>query len=174
MLLLACTSDTLTTFDQTHRADLAVPGAPEPTPISGALSFDRFQDLDLLDPRYYGGLVVYPGDLSDVYMVRFDLAVTDESGLDLTWLDEVWVYVEAPGLPTVRVAWQDEFPPGDERVSFHMDDIDLTDYVASRDITFRPSAVGELPPQDVEIEAYTIVRTGVTTQGACNFVTPGY
>lgn len=132
------------------------------------LGFGEFVTIDITDAEELQNQGVQPGDIQDVYLEVFELSAVGPEGADLSFLDEVVLYVEAPGLDKVRIAHQESFPPGQRTVSFTLDGVDLVDYAVSESMTFTTDASGRRPEVDTDIEATYDLSVGVTAQGACN------
>lgn len=141
--------------------------------LVGDLGLDDFLDMDITTSSELQNQGVEPGDISSVVLTLFELEVLSPEDGDLSFLDSVELYVEAPDLPEVRVASAFDFPVGEARVLFELDDVDLTDYVVSRSMTLSTDISGHRPDEATEVRAHFVLDVGVTTQGACNAVQGG-
>jgi hypothetical protein len=138
--------------------------------LIGDLGLDGFLDMDITASSELQNQGVEPGDISSVALTLFELEVLSPDGGDLSFLDSVELYEEAPDLPEVRVASAMDFPDGEGRVVFDLDAVDLTDYVVSQSMTFSTEIAGHRPDETTEIRAHFVLDVGVTTQGACSAV----
>ncbi|MCB9663104.1 MAG: hypothetical protein H6732_03255 [Alphaproteobacteria bacterium] len=144
--------------------------------VLGDLGLDGFTALDVTASQELQNQGVEPGDIVDVRLVRFDLAVVAPEDGTFDFLGGLDVLVEAPGLPEVRIARMDQKSPGDQTLSLAVEDVDLTPYVTSRSMTITTDAQGGRPTEDTTVEATFELSVGVTTQGACKAIqgeTPG-
>lgn len=134
---------------------------------AGAIEMPEMEDLDLVL-----AIIDNPGvgteDITDAMMTSLRVEVLSPESADLSFADRVEVFAEAPGMETVRIAYQDEFPAGEQVVEFQTDDVDLRDYVASRSVTIRAEISGDAPDETVEVEAIANLNVGVTVRGACD------
>lgn len=135
--------------------------------------FGEFVELDITSASELQNQGVGPGDIVRVTFQSFDLEVISPEDGDLSFLDRLEFYVEAPELPRELVARADAFPDGQARVSMELIDIDLTDYVVSESMTISTEARGSRPRRDTTVEASFALRVGVTGQGACNHISGG-
>jgi hypothetical protein len=163
--LLACQAK-LFEISVSDQSTSVVPGATLFTDLlPGALGFDDFLDMDITESEELANQGVEPGDIKDVQLVDFVLRAVDPPGADLAFLSRLQVFVEAPGVPRGRIAFQDEFPQGVPEIAFELETLDLTPYVVSESMTFTVEATGQLPEEDTTILASYEVEVGVTGQG---------
>jgi hypothetical protein len=134
--------------------------------LLGDLGFEEFVTMDITASEELQNQGVEPGDIVNVTLIAFDLTVTDPADGDLTFLEEMAVYVEGDDLPRVRIAHLDDFPPGQQQVSFELDDVDLTPYVTGESMGIDTEVTGRSPSEDTTILASFVVDVGVTSQGA--------
>ena len=127
--------------------------------------FGDFLDMNLLDSTELQNQGVEPGDVKEVRLDRFELEAV--SGDDLSFLSDLELYVEAPGLDRLLVAEAHDFE-GQTLVELDLADVDLTAYVVSESMTFTTDVTGRRPSQTTEVVARFEVVVGVTGQGACN------
>ncbi|MFT6146015.1 MAG: hypothetical protein ACJAV2_003905 [Myxococcota bacterium] len=135
--------------------------------FAGDIGFGEFVSMDLTSSAELANQGVEPGDISEVFMENLELEAVSPTGGDLSFIDSVDVYVEAPDLPRVLIASQDDFPEGQALVTFTLEDVDLTDYVVSESMTFDTDVSGNRPDQSTDIAARFTVAIGVTGKGAC-------
>ncbi len=136
--------------------------------LIGELGFDAFLGMDVTSSEELQNQGGAPGDISEVQLDLFTLEATDPAGADLSFLDSVDLYVEAPGLDKVLIASADSFPEGEALVDFTLEDVDLTDYVVSESMTLTTDVTGHRPDDDTVVQAHFDLAVGVTGQGACN------
>ena len=68
----------------------------------------------------------------------------------------------------MRIAHADDFPEGEPKVSFTLDDVDLTAYVVSQSLTITTDVTAHRPEQDTDVTAAFTLDVGVTAQGVKN------
>ena len=159
-------SGKLATIEVDFRGTTTVEGGGLLSELVGALGFDEFAQMDLTDAQELKNQGVSPGDIQEVFLTAFEMTALSPDGADLSFLDEITVYVEAPDLEEQAVAWQDSFPEGEGKVIFNVEPVDLTAYVVSESMTLTTDVSGTLPEEDTEVEAYVVLDVGVTLQGA--------
>ncbi len=163
-LIAGCKLITIT-IDES--ATTSVPAATPLEVLLGDFGFGEFVSMDLTQASELQNQNVAPGDIQDVRMESLSLEATSGSP-DLSFLNSMDVYVEAPGLPTELLASASSFPEGQALVEFDIEDLDLTDYVVSTSMTFTTEVNGSRPEQATDVQAAFVVKVGVTSQGACN------
>ena len=168
-LLFAC-DGTLLSIDVDGEAETVVEQGTLLEDLVGDLGFGDFLDMDVTSASELQNQGVQPGDIQDVALTFFFLEATGPTGADLAFLESVELFVASPDLPRVRVASALEFPEGEARVDFTVDDVDLTDYVVSQSLTLETEITGQRPSEDTTVRAAYRLSVGVTSQGACNFV----
>jgi hypothetical protein len=128
--------------------------------------FEGFVSMDVVSSQELQNQGVSPGDINGVALVSLSLEALDGQG-DLSFIDDLQVYVEGPGLPRARVASSGSFPDGQALVALDVEPIDLTDYVTSQQMTFTTEVSGRRPDADTTVEITFELDIGVTGQGAC-------
>jgi len=171
-LLFAC-DGTLISIDVSGEAETVVGEGTILEELVGAMGFGDFVSMDITSASELENQGVEPGDIQDVALTVFSLEVVDPAGGDLAFLESVELYVEGPDLPRQLVASADEFPEGQTRVDFAVEDVDLTDYVVSQSLTLETNVTGRRPEEDTTVKASYTLSVGVTSQGACAFVQGG-
>lgn len=168
--LVAATScdGTLAHIDVETGASAVVPGASILEQLAGDMGFGDFVSMDLAAEDELANQGVGPGDIKDVRLIEFTLTVTDPQGGDMSWLESLELYVEAPGVERALIASADDFPEGVASVSFDLYDVDLTPYAVSEAMTLATEVSGRRPDEDTTIQADVVLDVGVTGQGACN------
>ena len=163
---LACQTK-LFTITVAEEAEATVPAATIVETLLGDFGFGDFVSMNLVDAEELQNQGVQPGDIKDVRLVVFELeAVTP--GTDLAFLNSLDVYVEAPGLPEVRIAGHTGFSDGVTLQEFEIEDVDLTEYVVSEALTITTDVDARRPEDETTVVARFELDVGVTGQGACN------
>lgn len=166
--LFACTA-TLLTIEVRDVAETTVARGTLVEEFVGDMGFGDFVSMDVTSSSELQNQGVSDGDIRDVRLEEFRLAVVAPDGADLDFLQEVELYVAAPDLDRVRVAIATDFGPGVTEVMFEIDDVDLTEYVISESMTLETEVTGNRPDEDTDLEAEYALSVGVTGQGACAF-----
>lgn len=148
--------------------DEATTTVPAGTPLEtllGEVGFDELAAMDVTAAEELQNQGVAPGDISSVRFTAFDLEAIGPSGADLSFLESMELYVEAPGLDPLLLAHQDDFPVGRALVEMVLEDVDLTEYVVSESMTITTEVTGSRPDVETEVRAAYALRVGVTRQG---------
>jgi hypothetical protein len=136
--------------------------------LAGDMGFDSFLAMDITSSSELANQGVAPGDVKDVRLTSFELEALEPGGADLSFLESLEVYVEAPDLPRVLLASAGAFPEGRAVVELVVEDEDLTAYVVSESMTFDLEIEGVRPPEDTLVEGRFELAVGVTGQGLVN------
>lgn len=164
-----CQSLVLTWVERGRSGQAFLPGDPWGSPLSQRLEFPELTHLDLRKGEAWGGWDLEEGDIQDVHVVEFTLTVAEG---DMSFLQQVDIYLETEGEPAHLVAWQDRFPEGQQEVIFEIEDVDLTAAAFSSDVSLWGYAKGVSPSNDTALGGHVIVEVGITAQGACGAVSP--
>lgn len=167
-LLAAGCSNGLFYIEVEETAETTVQGGSLLEELLGDLGFEEFVTMDITASEELVNQGVEPGDIVNVELIAFDLEVTAPADGDMTFLEEMSVYVDGDDLPRVRIAHLDDFPPGQQLVSFDLDGVDLTPYVTGESMGIDTEVTGRSPDEDTTIKASFVVDVGVTSQGALN------
>jgi hypothetical protein len=167
-LLAAGCSDGLFYIEVEESAEVTVPGGTLLEELLGDLGFEEFVTMDITASDELVNQGVEPGDIVNVSLTTFDLEVTAPTDGDMTFFEEMSVFVDGDDLPRVRIASLDAFPEGQQRVSFDRDGVDLTPYVTGTAMGIDTEVTGRSPDEDTTIKAYFVVEVGVTSQGVRN------
>lgn len=170
-LILSCNDGTLFHIELEEQSTTDVSGTGllgEATELVGSLGFSGFTQMNLVQSEELQNQGVEPGDIETTYIVSLNLNVLSPEGGDLSFLEEMNIYISAPGLDEVLVASLDDFPVGASRVDFEIEDVNLVDYVVSEELSITTDVVGTAPQDDTTVEANILLDIGVTAQGACN------
>ncbi len=165
VLGLAACDARLFTIHVRDEATTRVPAGTIVETLLGDFGFGEFVAMDITTSAELQNQGVEPGDIRDVRLELLELEATAPDGADLSFLTSLDVFVEAPDLPRVRVAFADTFPVGQPLVVFELEDVDLTPYVVSTEMTFDTEAMGSRPEEATDVTARFDVAVGVTGQG---------
>lgn len=157
----------------TEQATTSIPARSTLEQLIGDFGFGDFASMDLTQSQELQNQGVDPGDIATARLVAFELEAIDPDGADLSFMDSMSIYVEAPDLPRLLLASADSFPEGEPLVEFEMTNEDIADHVVSQSMTFTTEVSGRRPDQRTEVMATFSVRVGVTGQGACSQVRRG-
>lgn len=157
--LLACSSLSLVDYEFGGTGKATIPALATPTlldgePLSGLLDAQERADSDN----------VSPGDIAEGHIVSLDLSVLQVAG-DLSFLDELRIYVEAPGEDRLLVASATDQLVGRGPAGFDLEDVDLGAHLSTGEASFVTEAWGETPVVDTTLELQWRVSVGVTAQG---------
>ena len=124
--------------------------------------FGDFLNMDLTVATELQNQGVKPGDIRTAEMLT--LSLESVSGSDLSFLDEMKIFVEGPDLDRKLIAHADAFT-GETLVDFEVEPIDLTDYITSTSMSLITEVNGHRPDQRTEVKAHFRIDVGVTPQG---------
>lgn len=136
--------------------------------FTGSLGFDELTAINVFDAQELQNQGVEPGDVEEVVLTQFDLEATAPEGADLSFLQELKLFVEAPGLDRLELASRSDFPEGQAYVELDLSGADISEYVVSESMTLTTDITANRPEEDIDVTAYWALRVGVTGQGACN------
>lgn len=168
MLILSLLACGLTTITINESAQTEVPKATLAEVILGDMGFGDFVSMDLTQSSELANQGVEPGDVEDVRLTYMELEAMSPDGSDLSFLDEMRIFVEGPDLEPQELAWADDFPEGESVVGFTLTDVDMTPYVVSQSMTFDIEVTASRPEEDTLVEARFGVDVRVTGQGIRN------
>ncbi len=164
----ACKGSTLKHFEIEVSGSTVIAGSSLIDEVLDTVGFDGFTEVDITANEELQNQGVAPGDISTVALVTFELEAKD-GDRDLAFLESMEIYASAPGLDTILVASQDDFPEGQAVVAFELEDVDLVDYAVSESMTLTTEVTAEAPDDDTTVKASVLIDVGVTVQGACNY-----
>lgn len=168
MLILSLLACGLTTISIDESAQTEVPKATLAEVLLGDMGFGDFVSMDLTESSELANQGVEPGDVEDVRLTYMELEVLTPEGDDLSFLNEMRIFVEGPELDRRELAWSEDFPEGESLVVFTLEDVDLTPYVVSQSMTFDIDVDASRPEEDTLVEARFGVDVRVTGQGIRN------
>ena len=166
---MACKGSTLKHIEIEEGASTTIEGSSLLDEVLDTVGFDGFTEVDITANQELQNQGVAPGDISSVALVTFELEAVS-GDMDLAFLESMSIYASAPGLDTVLVASQSDFPAGQAVVAFDLEDVDLVDYAVSESMTFTTEVTAEAPEDDTKVEARVLIDVGVTVQGACAYL----
>lgn len=164
-LLLAVACGSADDVDLSRTATVTVPAAPAGAP---SVSIPRVQALDIGGGDELRDEGIDPGDVDSARLRSVSLAVTRGASLE-RWLDAVAIYVEADGLPRVRVASRSglrSLPEGTTRIELDIEPgVDLKPYLTASSAPLTVEASGNLPPVETVVEITATLRVDVDVSG---------
>ncbi len=169
LTILVCCQARLTTIELERSAETVITQGTLLEQLLGDIGFEAFTQLDITTAEEIENQGAEPGDIRDVMLASFTLIATSPA-TDLAFLDSLSVYVEAPDLPRLLVASQDDFPAGQAEVALELEEVDLTEYAVSASMTLTTEVTGMRPSVDTAVRADAVLAVGVTLQGACRAV----
>jgi hypothetical protein len=162
---LSCRGGALATIDVEAGGEAVVPAGTLVEDLLVDFGFDSLVSMDLTAEEELANQGVAPGDITGARLVELELVAVSPAGADLSFLDSLAVFVEAPGLPAVEVAAGAEFPEGVAAVSLDLAAVDLGPYVVSQEMTLRTEISGRRPSEETTVAARVVVAVDVTAQG---------
>jgi hypothetical protein len=168
MLILTLLACGLTTISIDESAQTEVPKATIAELILGDMGFGDFVSMDLTESSELANQGVEPGDVEDVRLTYMELEAMTPEGSDLSFFNEMRIFVEAPELDRQELAWSEDFPEGESTVVFTLEEVDLTPYAVSQSMTFDIEVDAARPEDDTVVEARFGVDVRVTGQGIRN------
>lgn len=171
LLALGCAAAFLLTscgrldeVDITRTATGTVIGAPGAAPLTGGSFGGLGLMLDEAALRQNG---IDPGDVDSAKLVGLRLTATRGTSFE-AWLDAVSFFLEAPGLPRVRVAQTSgvrSLPAGTTTLELSAAGVDLKPYALAPSRTVDVEVTGTQPPVDTTIQATATIRVNVNVSG---------
>lgn len=168
MLILSFVACGLTTFSIEESAQTEIPKATLAEVLLGEMGFGDFVSMDLTESSELANQGVEPGDVEDVMLTYMELEALSPEGQDLSFFNEMRIFVEAPDLDRQELAWADDFPAGEGLVAFTLEEVDLTPYAISQSMTFDIEVDAARPEEETTVEARFGVDVRVTGQGIRN------
>jgi hypothetical protein len=164
LLLAAAACGDLDEVDVTRSGEVTIPGAPgaPPLDVNAAAAIQVALGRDAIEAEG-----IDPNDVDAARLRAVRLEVVSGSSLE-TWLDEVSLDVEAPGLPRVRVAQRAgirALPAGTTVVDLETTGVDLKPYVLAPSAVLTPALGGTAPASDTTIRATATLRVDVSVSG---------
>jgi len=163
LLLLSCDDLLSVKLDRGARATIERGNLIEQ--LVGDLGLSDFVDMDVTAANELQNEGVKKGDVREVYLDAF---VLESEDTPLDFIDEVTVFVEAPGIEKQEIASATDF--SGMRVSFAVEDVNLKKYVVSESMTLSAEIDGDRPAEDVQVIATATLDVVATLQGACKAI----
>lgn len=163
LLLLACGQ--LFAFTVEEEASATVEGLGTLGAVLGALELADFtvaMDEALVNQG------VNRGDLAEARVASLVLRSPDG---ELDFIDTLSVSIEAPDVPTARIAHIEDIPEGATEVELLLDDVDLIPYLQAESLAIATEVTGTAPISDTTVIARIAVDIVATPQGACSAAT---
>jgi hypothetical protein len=162
--LLAAACGHLDEIDVTRSGSATVPGGPggAALPAGAFASFPVSIGRDALAAEG-----IDANDVDSARLVGLRLEVTAGTNLP-AWLDQVAIYVEAPGLPRVLVASRSgirALPAETTAVDLETSGTDLKPYALAPTTTVVAEGGGTQPPVDTTVKATMTLRVDVNVSG---------
>jgi len=135
--------------------------------VTDEFVMENLSNMDIVLEEF-ADLGVEAKDISKAHLTSLEIDVIDPWGGDFSFADRIEVFADSPELGRVRIAHQDEFPPGATSIAFETDGANLESYLVS-DEGFSIVAVfaGRSPKRDLLVEGHAELTIGVTVAGAC-------
>ena len=168
MLLLFAACSSLLTIEIEDSTTTTVEGGTLVESLLGDLGFDGFLSMNLMESEELKNQGVEPGDISQAKLTLLEMTVTDPADGDLSFIDQLDLYVSAPDVERQLIATQDDFPASVQMVSFERTDVDLTPYIVSESLSLTTDVTASRPAVDTTIEARYIIEVTATLQGVKN------
>ncbi|MBC8073751.1 MAG: hypothetical protein IAG13_35855 [Deltaproteobacteria bacterium] len=151
-------------FDVERSGTATIPSRPDAEAIT-VMELDGFEIVlaEIEDTENIG-----PEDISGAELRRFTIEVLDPADAELSFVDGIEIYAEAPDLERVRIAHLDEVPRGAQRIELEVDGVDLHDYIIAPVVTLSAVVDGDAPETDVRVRAVAVLNIGATLRGACD------
>jgi hypothetical protein len=160
--LLAAACGDLDEVDVTRSGTATVPGGPGTPLVAGAVSIDLALGRDVLEAEG-----IDPDDVDAARFVAVRLEVVEGTSLE-AWLDEIALYVEAPGLPRRLVAERrgiTALPAGTRTVQLSVSGVDLKPYVLAPTAQVTAEVAGTQPPETTTVRGTATIRVDVNVGG---------
>ena len=167
-VLPSCKDTVLTSIDLEGQATTRIEGATILETLVGDLGFESFVSMNLVESDELQNQGVEPGDIKNARLVRFELEAVAPGGSDLSFIDDMEIFVSSPDLAEVALARAEAFPEGSPLVTFEVEDVDLTGYIVSEAMTIGTDVTGRRPDETTDVQARYLIEVGVTLQGVKN------
>jgi hypothetical protein len=142
------------------------PSEVDPAAALEALGLDDW--LDGFDDQMLADRGIDEGDVSEITIVGLTIEVVDshdESGVDLTFLDSLELWVSADGVREQKLAGATRFLAGVTSVELVSDPVDLAPFALASGMSIRTVADGWPPEIDTTLRATVHVEVGLTAEG---------
>lgn len=161
LFLLGCSSLSLVDYQIGGTGQASVPASPPDTPLEAEIVSDL---LGMSDGSGVGSTDIQPGDIAEAHADELSLSMLQATG-DLSFLDSIEIYVEAPDMDPVLVASGSDQLLGRGPVELDLEDVDLAPFIETGSPTFPAMTSGEAPTQDTTLQLEWTMTLGITAQG---------
>ena len=169
LFVLGCGAlDSLLTVEISETSQVMVEQGTVLESLLGDLGFGEFVSMNLTESQELANQGVEPGDIESVTLTVMELEAIEPDGSDLSFMESMVFYAEAPDVDKVQIASSPGFPEGEPLVAFTLEDVDLTPYVVSESMTLSTDVNAGRPEQDTLVEARFTLQVKATIQGAKN------
>ena len=165
MLLLLLATCGVDQIEVSQSSRSTIPRGTLVEQFAGDIGFGELVEVDITDSQELKNQGVTKEQVDSVKVSALTLTAISPADADFTFLDSVEFYVEAPGLPKMRVARGGPFPEGASRVELAIDDVELAPYAVSERMTITTDASGNRPEQDTTVEAQIDLAVDVNVGG---------
>jgi hypothetical protein len=119
-------------------------------------SFGDFTSIDLASSAEFKNAGIDKDDVESVRLSGLTLTVTAPAGGTLEFLDEVAFYVEAEGLPKVKVAEAAAVPDSATTLALTTTNVELAPYVTAPKLSLTTETKAHAPRSDTTLEARAV------------------
>lgn len=121
--------------------------------------------LDGFDDQLLADEGIEEGDVSEIRIVGLTIEVLEPTGVDLTFLDVLELWVSADGVREQKIAGRTAFLPGVTRVEMVDRAVDLAPFAIGTGMAIRTVAEGLPPEVDTTVRATVHLEVGLTAGG---------
>lgn len=152
LAFLACGGG-IDTFEVTQDSTATIPQGSILEQLLGDIGFGDLIAFDISQTQEFKNQGAKKSEIDSVHLTLLRLEIVDPpTGEDFTFLDSLDFYVEAEGLPKVRIASGGPFTAGDTVVDLVLDDVDLAPYATAPSMDITTDASGHRPDTDITIQ----------------------
>lgn len=159
------TCGSLDTFAVSESSQATIPPGGLVEQLAGDVGFGDFVKFDITDSRQLQNQGVTRDQIDSVRVDALRLEVLSPQGGDLSFLENLEFFVEAPGEERRRIAYGGPFPQGQSTVSLELDDVELAPYAAAESMTITTSVEGTRPDEETTVEATIELMVDVNVGG---------
>lgn len=160
--LVGCGEELFTiSVEQTSDTVVTGVGVLPPEAPDEPLAIDQW--VEVPDQDYLAGQGIAESDVTDAYLRQLTVSVVSPDSQDLSFLDEVELWVSAPGLPDARIAHGGPYPAGTMSADLELDGVDIAPYAFADGPSIGTIAGGQPPEADTTLRATASFEVGVST-----------
>lgn len=115
--------------------------------------FGDFTSLDLSQTSDFKNAGVAKGDVESVKLTALKLTVAAPPDGTLEFIDDISFFVEADGLPRVKVAEAHGIPNDAKTVALTMTGVEIAAYVTAPKLSLTTEATAHAPKSDTQLQA---------------------